>query len=223
MEQGQRPRGSLQRLCAVLAVPLKHSRREEGCCCQCQGHAREREQQIAGDEDQQTWGAAVPPPPAQREAGERVGGRGRTAKTEGSWKSRGRDGEKGRGWGQPAAGWSGRVERAGLTRLTPRCRERILSCIPAAYFRSFQPFLSREVSHPSALSSIPHPLHTFPCPPTGSISSHAARPTRTAPLVMGIAMAEPVPVSLSPLQPPLHAAAEPGQGSCRHCCRVRFS
>lgn len=74
------------RACAVLAMALKHSRREEGCCCRCQGHAREREQQIPGDEDQQTWEAAVPPLPAQRETGEWVGGRNRssTAETRGA-------------------------------------------------------------------------------------------------------------------------------------------
>lgn len=54
---------------------------------------------------------------------------------------------------------------------------RILSCIPASYFGSFQPFLSREVSHPNALSSSPHPLHTFLCTPTLSITAHTARPT----------------------------------------------
>lgn len=61
--------GARCRDCAVLAVALEHSRREEGCCCRCQGHAGEREQQISGDEDQQTWEAAVPPLPAQRGTG----------------------------------------------------------------------------------------------------------------------------------------------------------
>lgn len=34
--------------CAVLAAALRRSRREEGCCCWCQGHAREWERQISG-------------------------------------------------------------------------------------------------------------------------------------------------------------------------------
>lgn len=91
--------GAPCRGCAVLAVPLKHSRREEGCCCRCQGHARERERQISGDEDQQTWEVAVPPLPAQRETGERVGGKSRssTAETEGGLRYRSRDADKGQG------------------------------------------------------------------------------------------------------------------------------
>lgn len=89
--------GARCRACAVLAVVLKHSRREEGCCCRCQGHAREREQQIPGDEDQQTWEAAVPPLPAQRETGERVGGRSSTAETRGGLEYWRRDTDEGRG------------------------------------------------------------------------------------------------------------------------------
>lgn len=34
--------------CAVLAAALRRSRREEGCCCWCQGQAQERERQISG-------------------------------------------------------------------------------------------------------------------------------------------------------------------------------
>lgn len=34
--------------CAMLVVALRHSRREERCCCQCQGHAQEWERHISG-------------------------------------------------------------------------------------------------------------------------------------------------------------------------------
>lgn len=118
----------------------------------------------------------------------RVGNRSRssTAKTEGSLRYRGRD--RDRGWGQPAAGQSGRLERTGLAWLTPRCPERLPSCIPSSHFRSFQPFLSSEVSHLSALCSSPGPPHTLLCPASRSIAAHAARPCCRAP---GMGMALP--------------------------------
>lgn len=169
--------GARCRACAVLAVPLKHSRREEGCCCQCQGHAREREQQISGDEDQQSW----------RQPCRHCQHRGRRAG--GGWQgqncqNRGGPEIPGQGQGQgPGLGTAGsRVERPGGAsrpdvadtkmsgedaQLHPCC---LLQKFPAlSLTRSFPPECP---FHPP---SSPAPL---PCPPTASIPSHAARPTR---------------------------------------------
>lgn len=73
--------------------------------------------------------------------------------------------------------------------------------------RSFPPECSFQL--PSSSAHLPVPTHSLHHSPR--CSANAPGPALLPAPVMGIAMAELVPVSLSSLQPPLHAAAEPGQ------------
>lgn len=72
--------------------------------------------------------------------------------------------------------------------------------------RSFPP--ERPFQLPSSSAHLPVPTHRLHRSPY--CSANMQGPVLL--LVMGIATAELVPMSLSPLRPPLHAAAQPGHG-----------
>lgn len=87
-------------------------------------------------------------------------------------------------------------------------------CFPLQKFpalsltRSFPPECPFQL--PSSSAHLPVPTHSLHHSPHRSANVHG--PALLPVPVMGITTAEPVAVSLSPLQPPLHAAAEPGHG-----------
>lgn len=136
---GTPARGLAAEGCAVLAVALRCSRREEGRmllpvprtrlgagtadlrvmmisrpgkqpCCHCQCRRRQASGWVS---------AALPMPKGTPEQG------GTADEVRAA-----------------AAGQRGQAEGAGLTRLTPSCQERVPGCIPAFHFGSFQPFPS---------------------------------------------------------------------------------
>lgn len=86
-------------------------------------------------------------------------------------------------------------------------------CFPLWKFPAFPLMTSSPLECPF---SPLHPPHALLCPPARSLAATPRAspqgPALPPALVTGIAMAELVPASLSPLQPPLHAAAEPLQG-----------
>lgn len=121
---------------------------------------------------------------------------------------------------------SGRVGRAGLTWLTPRCRARILSSSPCFPLQKF-PALSLPRSFPP---ECPFQLPLMLCSPSCAHPAAPSQPTllgqRAGPQGLGWPWLSwcrcPCPLCSHPcmLQ---HSPGTAGRQSCRHCCRIRFS